>query len=329
MKKFDYSLVKDPQYFCDGRMEAHSDHMYYHSKEEREDEETSYRHSLNGLWKFHYARNYAGTVAGFEEDAYSCKGWEDIYVPAHIQMEGYDAPQYANVQYPWEGHEELHPGQIPERFNPVGSYAKYFHVPENMKGKRVFISFQGAESGLALWLNGTFVGYSEDSFTPSEFELTEYLKEGENKLAAQVFKWTASSWCEDQDFFRFSGIYRDVYLYTVPEVHVYDLKIRAIPDETLKKASLEIVTKTWGKGKLKLTLSRKGEILLQDEKALDGEDTCAWEIPNPVLWSAEEPNLYDLDMEVYDENGMLQEIIPEKVGFRRFEMKDGIMTLNG
>ncbi len=173
------------------------------------------------------------------------------------------------------------------------------------------------------------MGYSEDSFTPSEFELTEYLKEGENKLAAQVFKWTASSWCEDQDFFRFSGIYRDVYLYTVPEVHVYDLKIRAIPDETLKKASLEIVTKTWGKGKLKLILSRKGEILLQDEKALDGEDTCTWEILNPLLWSAEEPNLYDLDMEVYDENGMLQEIIPEKVGFRRFEMKDGIMTLNG
>ena len=329
MKKFDYSLVKDPQYFCDGRMEAHSDHMYYRSEEEREDEETSYRHSLNGLWKFHYARNYASTVAGFEEDSYSCKDWEDIYVPAHIQMEGYDAPQYANVQYPWEGHEELHPGQIPERFNPVGSYVKYFHVPENMKGKRVFISFQGAESGLALWLNGTFVGYSEDSFTPSEFELTEYLKEGENKLAAQVFKWTASSWCEDQDFYRFSGIYRDVYLYTVPEVHVYDLQIRSIPDETLKKASLEIVTKTWGKVKMKLTLSRKGEILLQDEKALDGEDTCTWEILNPLLWSAEEPNLYDLDMEVYDENGMLQEIIPEKVGFRRFEMKDGIMTLNG
>ena len=153
MKKFDYSLVKDPQYFCDGRMEAHSDHMYYRSEEEREDEETSYRHSLNGLWKFHYARNYASTVAGFEEDSYSCKDWEDIYVPAHIQMEGYDAPQYANVQYPSEGHEELHPGQIPERFTPVGSYVKYFHVPENMKGKRVFISFQGAESGLALWLN--------------------------------------------------------------------------------------------------------------------------------------------------------------------------------
>ena len=329
MKKFDYSLVKDPQYFCDGRMAAHSDHTYYRSEEEREDGETSYRYDMNGLWKFQYAPNYAGTIRGFETEAYSCKDWEDIYVPAHIQMEGYDVPQYANVQYPWEGHEELHPGQIPERFNPVASYVKYFYVPENMKGKRVFISFQGAESGLALWLNGSFVGYSEDSFTPSEFELTEYLKDGENKLAAQVFKWTASSWCEDQDFYRFSGIYRDVYLYTVPEVHVYDLQIRAVPDETLKSATLELTTDTWGEGKIKVTLSRKGEILFSEEKDLGGKNTYTWEITDPVLWSAEDPQLYDLEIEVYDAEGTLQEIIPERVGFRRFEMKDGIMTLNG
>ena len=329
MKKFDYSLVKDPQYFCDGRMAAHSDHTYYRSEEEREDGETSYRYDMNGLWKFQYAPNYAGTIRGFEAEAYSCKDWEDIYVPAHIQMEGYDVPQYANVQYPWEGHEELHPGQIPERFNPVASYVKYFYVPENMKGKRVFISFQGAESGLALWLNGSFVGYSEDSFTPSEFELTEYLKDGENKLAAQVFKWTASSWCEDQDFYRFSGIYRDVYLYTVPEVHVYDLQLRAVPDETLKSATLELTTDTWGEGKIKVTLSGKGEILFSEEKDLSGKNTYTWEIPDPVLWSAEDPQLYDLEMEVYDREGTLQEIIPERVGFRRFEMKDGIMTLNG
>ena len=310
-------------------MAAHSDHTYYRSEEEREDGETSYRYDMNGLWKFQYAPNYAGTIRGFETEAYSCKDWEDIYVPAHIQMEGYDVPQYANVQYPWEGHEELHPGQIPERFNPVASYVKYFYVPENMKGKRVFISFQGAESGLALWLNGSFVGYSEDSFTPSEFELTEYLKDGENKLAAQVFKWTASSWCEDQDFYRFSGIYRDVYLYTVPEVHVYDLQIRAVPDETLKSATLELTTDTWGEGKIKVTLSGKGEILFSEEKDLGGKNTYTWEITDPVFWSAEDPQLYDLEMEVYDAEGTLQEIIPERVGFRRFEMKDGIMTLNG
>ena len=329
MKTFDYSLVKDPQYFKDGRMDAHSDHTYYRDGEEAQEKATSFRYDLNGIWKFHYARNYGSAIPGFEKADYCCKDWDDIRVPAHIQMEGYDAPQYANVQYPWEGHEDIHPGEIPEHFNPVASYVKYFEVPEEMQGKRLFISFQGAESGIALWLNGQFVGYSEDSFTPSEFELTEYVKEGENKLAAQVFKWTASSWCEDQDFYRFSGIYRDVYLYTVPEVHVYDLQIRAIPDETLSTAALEIGTDTWGKGTVKITLSKDGETVIEDKKALDGEEIYSWKVEDPVLWSAEDPQLYDLVLEVYNEAGELQEVVPQKVGFRRFEMKDGIMTLNG
>ena len=329
MKSFNYSMVKDPTYFKDGRIEAHSDHICYRNEMEAAEKETSFRHSLNGIWKFHYARNYGSTVQGFENTDYSCRDWDDIRVPAHIQMEGYDAPQYANVQYPWEGHEDIHPGEIPEHFNPVASYVKYFEVPETMQGKRLFISFQGAESGIALWLNGQFVGYSEDSFTPSEFELTEYVKEGENKLAAQVFKWTASSWCEDQDFFRFSGIYRDVYLYTVPEVHVYDLQIRAIPTEDLTEAALEIRTNTWGKGKAKIVLTKSGTEVFNEEKPLDGEEIYSWTIKNPVLWSAEDPQLYDLTIEVYDEAGNLQEVIPQKVGFRRFEMKDGIMTLNG
>ena len=329
MKAFDYSLVKDPQYFKDGRMDAHSDHTYYRDGEEAQEKETSFRYDLNGIWKFHYARNYGSAISGFEKEEYCCRDWDDIRVPAHIQMEGYDAPQYANVQYPWEGHEDIRPGEIPEHFNPVASYVKYFEVPEEMQGKRLFISFQGAESGIALWLNGQFIGYSEDSFTPSEFELTEYVKEGENKLAAQVFKWTASSWCEDQDFYRFSGIYRDVYLYTVPEVHVYDLQIRAIPDETLSAAALEIRTNTWGKGTVKITLSKDGETVIEDKKALDGEEIYSWKVEDPVLWSAEDPQLYDLVLEVYNESGELQEVIPQKVGFRRFEMKGGIMTLNG
>lgn len=329
MKTFDYSLVKDPQYFKDRRMDAHSDHTYYRDGEEAQEKATSFRYDLNGIWKFHYARNYGSAIPGFEKADYCCKDWDDIRVPAHIQMEGYDAPQYANVQYPWEGHEDIHPGEIPEHFNPVASYVKYFEVPEEMQGKRLFISFQGAESGIALWLNGQFVGYSEDSFTPSEFELTEYVKEGENKLAAQVFKWTASSWCEDQDFYRFSGIYRDVYLYTVPEVHVYDLQIRAIPDETLSTAALEIRTDTWGKGTVKITLSKDGETVIEDKKALDGEEIYSWKVEDPLLWSAEDPQLYDLVLEVYNEAEELQEVVPQKIGFRRFEMKDGIMTLNG
>ena len=329
MSVFQYEKVKDPTYYGENRVPAHSDHRYYGSVEEMEQHVENFRHSLNGLWKFHYAKNYESTIPGFETPEYDCTKWDDIRVPAHIQMEGYDAPQYANVQYPWEGREEIQPGEIPERFNPTASYVKYFEVPDQMKGKRLFVSFQGAESGIAVWLNGTFLGYSEDTFTPSEFELTPYLKEGENKLAAQVFKWTSGSWCEDQDFFRFSGIYRDVYLYTIPEVHVSDLKVQTLLDDTFTKADLVIDTKTIGKGKVKITLSKDGTALQSTEGVLDGETQFVLKVDQPELWSAETPVLYDLLLEVTAEDGTVQELIPQRVGFRRFEMKDHIMMLNG
>lgn len=329
MEFFDYSKVKDPGYFRDKRLPAHSNHKYYESREHMEQGMESFRYSLNGLWKFHYAKNYQGTIKGFEKEEFSCMSWDDIRVPAHIQMEGYDSPQYANTQYPWEGREEIRPGEIPEEFNPVGSYVKYFQVPENMKGKKVCISFQGVESGMALWLNGKFAGYSEDSFTPSEFDLTPYLKDGENKLAVQVFKWTSSSWCEDQDFFRFSGIFRDVYLYTVPEVHAEDIRVRTYLDDTFTKADLELVIKASQKGLGKISLCKDGEVLHCEEIEVSEETKIVFPVENPRLWSAETPVLYDLYLEVMDCRGNLMEIIPQKVGFRRFEMKDRIMTLNG
>lgn len=329
MKAFNYELIKDPTYFNDNRVAAHSDHRYYADREKMEQDVEDYRFSLNGLWKFHYAKNYNCTIPGFEKEDYCCKSWDDIRVPAHIQMEGYDAPQYANVQYPWEGREEIQPGEIPTQFNPVASYVKYFEVPETMKGKKVFVSFQGAESGIALWLNGTFVGYSEDTFTPSEFELTPYLCEGENKLAAQVFKWTSSSWCEDQDFFRFSGIYRDVYLYAIPEVHVSDMKVQTLLDDTFTKADLDLTVKATKAGKIRLTLSKDGNELQSMEEVLEEESHYVMKVENPALWSAETPVLYDLLLEVMDENGAVMEVIPQRVGFRRFEMKDHVMTLNG
>ncbi len=333
MRVFDYEKLKDPGYFRDGRLNAHSDHRFYASKEDLELETEEFKESLNGLWKFHYARNLKGIIPGFEKTDYCCRSWDDIHVPAHIQMEGYDVPQYANVQYPWEGHDEIRPGEIPEHFNPVASYVKYFTVPDRMKGKRLFISFQGAESGLALWLNGEFVGYAEDSFTPSEFELTDYVKDGENKLAAQVFKWTSASWCEDQDFFRFSGIYRDVYLYTVPDIHVRDMKISACPDEELKNGALEVrlgmMAAENARGSARFQLVGDGKVISEEILALEEETVWSCTVENPALWSAEEPNLYDLTVEIFDADGNLQEIIPEKVGFRRFEMKNRVMTLNG
>ena len=173
------------------------------------------------------------------------------------------------------------------------------------------------------------MGYSEDSFTPSEFELTPYLKEGENKLAAQVFKWTSGSWCEDQDFFRFSGIYRDVYLYAIPEVHVEDLTIRTLLDDAFTKADLIVELKATAAGKVRFTLSREGKEEATLEDALESGKAYVMKMENPLLWSAEEPNLYDLLIEVMDTEGKITEVIPQRVGFRRFEMKDSIMTLNG
>ena len=239
MGEFLFERLSDPEYYEENRVAAHSDHVAYRNWDEADvwldplGRKSSFRLFLDGSWKFHYARNYEQTIHGFEKPEYDCRGWDDIRVPAHIQMEGYDSPQYANTQYPWDGREDVWTDEMPTKFNPVASYVKYFTLPESFLGERVFISFQGAESGMALWLNGAYVGYSEDSFTPSEFELTPYLKDGENKLAVQVFKWTIGSWCEDQDFFRFSGIFRSVYLYMIPKTHLCDIKIRPQVAENL------------------------------------------------------------------------------------------------
>lgn len=329
--KFDYGKIKDPAFFAQNRVKAHSDHHYYKNHRELAEKNESFRQNLNGLWKFQYARNLAEAPDGFEAEDFDCKGWEDIRVPAHIQMEGYDKPQYVNVQYPWDGHEAIEPGEIPTQFNPVASYVKYFTVPENMQGKRLFVSFQGVESGFALWCNGSYVGYSEDTFTPSEFELTSYLKEGENKLAVQVFKWTSGSWCEDQDFFRFSGIFRDVYLYSIPDTHVSDIRIKTILNDTYDRGNLEIVLEAIGNGKVELILTRQGEEAARTEVEIkDGQSTVVeLTIEQPALWSAEQPNLYDLMIQVTDDQEQLQELIPQRVGFRRFAIEDGIMKLNG
>lgn len=337
---FEIKKIHDPKFFKENCMAAHSDHVAYADEKEAEERKSSFRLPLDGVWKFHYARNYAQTVSGFEAEDFDCKCWEDIRVPAHIQMEGYDIPQYVNIQYPWDGREDVWRDAVPSEFNPVASYVKYFTLPEGFQKNGLYISFQGVESGFALWLNGQYVGYSEDSFTPSEFDLSQYVKEGENKLAVQVFKWTSSSWCEDQDFYRFSGIFRSVYLYTMPKVHVYDLKVEPVVDEAVLNADLLVTMQMRGEGKARLTLtgSRNYSVLEEKEEQIlfseelpvfDGEVHFEKEVDKPDLWSAEIPNLYTLTIECLDQNGERSELVSQRIGFRRFEMKDGIMTLNG
>ena len=329
VEQFDETILKNPQIFEQNRLEAHSDHICYGAEHELLIGKSSLRYSLDGLWKFSYAKNNSLSVKGFEKADFDCKSWDEIHVPAHIQMEGYDVPQYANVQYPWDGKEELIPGQIPEQFNPVASYVKYFTLPEHMKGHKVCISFEGVESGFAVWLNGSYVGYSEDTFDASDFDLTPYLLDGENKLSVRVWKWTSSSWCEDQDFYRFSGIFRSVVLYMIPEAHVWDLSVIPVVSKNLEEAEVELKLRTSGKGQIKAVLMDGQKKLFSGEAGCEDETQIQFHGEHPKLWSAEEPVLYELQITILDEAGEICEVISQNVGFRRFEMDDGIMKLNG
>lgn len=342
MGNFDSDIVKNPEIFEQNRLAAHSDHVCYKNELEKIKGKSSLRYDMNGLWKFAYAKNQSLAPCGFEAADYDCKSWDEIRVPAHIQMEGYDVPIYTNTTYPWEADEFIKPGEVPEIFNPVASYVKYFTIPENMKNKRVCISFQGVESGFALWLNGHYVGYSEDTFDPSDFELTDYIIEGENKLAVRVWKWTSSSWCEDQDFYRFSGIFRDVFLYVVPCAHVEDLSVVPTLNDTFDEGTLSVSIKADGDGTASVKLYELGDLsvekydrakLLLEEFDIElrNKEICegSCSVKNPLLWSAEKPNLYEVKIIVKDTHGNETEFISQLAGFRRFEMVDGLMKLNG
>lgn len=329
--------LSDPGFFRENRLDPHSDHVVYAPGDKGGN--SSFRLSLNGSWKFHYSPDPEGMPEGFEREDYPAADWDTIRVPGHIQLQGYDSPQYVNTQYPWDGREEIDPGQIPVEFNPVASYITSFSVPEGFRGKRVFISFQGVESCFRLWLNGSYVGFSSDSFTPSEFELTEYLKDGENRLAVQVFKWYSGSWLEDQDFFRFSGIFRDVYLFAVPEQHVWDVKAEADYDPASLDEQGQPV-KGWirmtlsgltGEAGLELELKDPDGTLLETRQVTAPKDPAVVEfaISGPRLWSAEDPQLYRVRVQVCDERGDAAEWFVQSVGIRHFEMDGTLMKLNG
>lgn len=328
--------LSDTSVFAVNRVPAHSDHVYFETLEQaKAKKDMTWRQSLNGKWKFHYAQNPSTRPADFYDAAYDSSRWNSITVPAHIQLEGYGTPQYVNTMYPWDGIHDIRPPQVPMEDNAVGSYVKHFTVPKHMEDMPLYISFQGVESAFYVWLNGQFVGYSEDSFTPAAFDLTAYLQPGENKLAVEVYQRSTGSWLEDQDFWRFSGIFRDVYLYTTPELHVFDLSVQARLDDTYSKGSLKaamLFQDTIPAGaKITGSLYDNHGSLVQEAEGLFQDQTAvvAFDVETPQLWSAENPNLYSLYLQIFNEEGQLVEVIPQTVGFRRFEMIDKVMCLNG
>lgn len=336
--------LDDPEVFRVNQRAAHSDHVCYAQKAEAREQKSSYYQSLNGEWKFCYSKNAKERPADFYEPGYDCSSFGTIAVPGHIELSGYDKIHYINTMYPWDGHEfrrpayALDPNDTGEGmfsaadYNPVGSYLTAFTLDAGLQGKPVTIRFEGVEQAMYVWLNGHFVGYAEDSFTPSEFDLTPYLKE-QNTLAVEVHKRSTAAFLEDQDFFRFFGIFRDVVLIARGENHLEDmwLKPRLLEDNAAA-FDAEFSFEQVGQGAVLLMeiSDPQGQSIFTGEYAVSEKvvpDTAAFTQVKP--WSNHSPSLYLLELTVKDENGRICQYIPYEFGFRRIEIKDKVMLLNG
>ena len=317
--------VQDPKVFNINREKAHASIHRYASLEEMHTNKSSYIYSLNGKWKFHYANGFNQLIKDFSNKDYNSDNWDEINVPGHIQLQGYGTPIYVNEIYPFSSKEQIIPGEIPEH-NPIGSYITYFDNSVIKDNTDVYITFKGVESAMALWVNGIFVGYSEDTFTPSRFNITSLIEEGKNKIAVNVYRFSSGSWLEDQDFWRFSGIFRDVELEMVPHTHLEDVKILTHLNDTYDHAVVEVNPTVIHPTKVIYTLKYNDEIIASQIK--EDSTSLQFELDHPHLWSAEKPHLYTLIIEVMDEEGLV-ECISQQVGVREFKIINGIMCING
>lgn len=323
--------LTDPTVFRVNRLDAHSDHVAYASAQEASDQNSSLRQTLDGTWSFCWSACPDLRPADFWQTNYDLKDFGTIQVPGHMETQGFGQIQYINKLYPWDGHAELRPPMVDMDHNPVGSYVREFDLDEGLKGKTVCISFQGVEQAFYVWLNGTFVGYSEDTFTPSDFDLTPYLKDTGNRLCVEVYKRSTAAWLEDQDFFRFSGIFRSVYLYAKPSIHLQDVWFQTSLDENLTTGHLKIRLLLEGvleEACVHCSISNlfDGTLDLQPENGYLVSQEFTFEKVN--LWDYGTPNLYRVVLTIRT-GDTVTEVVPYDIGFRRLELKDKIMYLNG
>ncbi len=331
------SWLTDPGVFRVNQLPAHSDHYHYRDQVEYEADQKSLYQSLDGKWDFLWARNHKERARDFFRLDYPKEGFDKIRVPAHVELCGYDKVHYINTMYPWEGHVALRPPQVDDDYNPVLSYVKYFDLNAPLVGKRVVIRFEGVEQAMYLYLNGEFVGYAEDSFTPSEFDLTPWLKDRGNKLCVEVYKRSKAAYLEDQDFFRFSGIFRPVTLYAKPDAHVEDLWAKPMLTGRRKgefALDLRLSYRSMFRGSVEYLLAdSQGGVVAEDCAVVDETVASLTFARRPVgtvrLWSNKDPYLYSLLIRIRDVNGNIVEIIPYKVGFRAITIRDNVMLLNG
>ncbi|WP_195980379.1 glycoside hydrolase family 2 TIM barrel-domain containing protein [Clostridium perfringens] len=342
--------ANNPEKFEDNREKAHATLMTFNSIEEAlnnpnySDYSNSENYmSLNGEWKFNLVETYDKDIKDFYKTDFDSSSWNTIPVPSSWQLHGYDQPRYNDTAYPWEYQDNIpEPPDVPTDYNPIGYYKKTFTIPEGWDNKEVFVSFQGVESAYYLYINGEYVGYSEDSFTGHDFNIGKFLKEGENEISVKVHRWSDGSWLESQDMIKLSGIFRDVFLYSTPKAHIRDYTLVTDLDDKYRDSNLnvEIDISNYGikAGKYKI----KG-ILYDENKKIVNEDISEFElndeenvlvsintrVENPKKWTAETPNLYTYVIALENENGEVVETISNKFGFRKIEIKNNQVCING
>lgn len=338
--------LDEAEVFRKGKLQAHSDHLCFQNEAEAETGSSSFTECLNGIWQFCYSRAPRLRPADFYREDFDAGRFGTISVPSHIELEGYGHVHYMNKMYPWESFSFRRPADVLENmpqgcgsfvetdYNPVGSYRKKFDLPEQMRGKRLILHFDGAEQAMFVWLNGRFIGYSEDSYTPAEFDLTLYVRDKENLLCVEVYKWSTAAFLEDQDHFRFFGIFRSVWLLAQPSVHVEDMDLRPKLFEDNSTGELCVGLRITGEMEGALARIRlmdsENRIVAETISALSPRTEIFFEKLTGIRsWSHFTPVLYELQVQVTDAKGEEVEFAVSSLGFRRIEILGKKVLLNG
>ena len=283
--------------------------------------------TLNGTWKFNWVKDADQRPTDFYRMDFNDRGWDDMQVPGIWEINGYGDPIYVNVGFPWRSQYKNNPPYVPTVNNHVGTYRKVIEIPADWKGRKIFAHFGSVTSNMYLYVNGKFVGYSEDSKLEAEFDLTKYLKPGKNLIAFQVFRWCDGTYLEDQDFFRYAGVGRDCYLYARHADHIQDIRITPDLDAQYEDGTLQIAIEMAGKGTADMKLLDKAGKEVATAQ-VNGSGTATMSVANPLKWSAEAPNLYTLVVNL-EKGGKVIESLTQKVGFRKIELKGGQVLVNG
>ncbi len=316
---------ENPRVINQNRLPAHTSHIPFHDKD-------NYFKSLNGTWKFKVVKTVDQRPLTFWKSDFNVQNWQNIQVPGHWEFQGFGTPIYTDEEYPFTPD----PPKVPKNYNPVGSYVKNFDLPKNWHGEQVFLNFGSIRSAMIVWLNGKKVGYCQGSKTPAEFDVTEFLKPKKNKLALQIFRYSDGTYLEGQDFWKVSGIERDVFLYKTEPIYIWDYHLKSTLVDNYQNGQLDLsidLKRFTQKPKAPLTclisLSKNNQVIYSEtQKNIDTSVTISKKLKKVAPWSAEYPNLYDLKITIKDDQKTYDQL-HTKVGFRTIEIRNKQLCING